>query len=70
VSITQCGGNGVYVWNTKGRFINCVITQCGGSGIYCSENTLVELEGSQTKVDGNGTSGFGSALAIPMTHRP
>ena len=43
--------------NTKGRLINCVITQCGYSGIYCGENALIELEGDQTKVDGNGTTG-------------
>ena len=33
-----------------------MITQCGLSGIYC-ENALIELEGDQTKVDGNGTGG-------------
>ena len=50
------GGHGVKAKNTKGRLINCVITQCEGSGIYCSYDTLIELEGSQTKVDGNNTS--------------
>ena len=44
--------------NTKGRLINCVITQCGWSGIECGENALIELEGSQTKVDGNVTTGY------------
>ena len=34
-----------------------MITRCGASGIYCSLNALIELEGSQTKVDGNATSG-------------
>jgi hypothetical protein len=60
LTITQCGGHGV-VWaqNTKGRLINCVITQCGWSGIFCYENALIELEGDQTKVDGNGTCGYG-----------
>jgi hypothetical protein len=53
MTFTQCGFHGVYANNTKGRFINCVITQCGYSGIRCW-NGLVELEGSQTKVDGNG----------------
>ena len=28
------------------------------SGIACGSNALIELEGSQTKVDGNGTRGF------------
>ena len=35
----------------------CVITQCRESGIVCWDNALVGLEGEQTKVDGNGTSG-------------
>jgi hypothetical protein len=57
MTFTQCGWNGVLALNTKGRFINCVITQCGRSGIWCSKNALIELEGDQTKVDGNGTCG-------------
>jgi hypothetical protein len=57
MTFTQCGWNGVVVGNTKGRLINCVITQCGNSGIYCTSNGLIELEGDQTKVDGNVTSG-------------
>jgi len=56
MTITQCEGEGVFAENTKGRLINCVITQCGSSGIFCRD-ALIELEGSQTKVDGNGTSG-------------
>ena len=57
MTFTQCGGIGVRAWNTKGRLTNCVITQCGRSGIYCVEDALIELEGHQTKVDGNGTPG-------------
>ena len=57
MTFTLCGRFGVFAINTKGRFINCVITQCGWSGIYCSQNALIEMEGSQTKVDGNVTSG-------------
>jgi hypothetical protein len=57
MTFTQCGRSGVYANNTKGRLINCVITQCKWSGIQCG-NALIELEGSQTKVDGNGTDGF------------
>ena len=57
LTITQCGWSGVKAENTKGRLINCVITQCGYSGIFCDENALIEVEGDQTKVDGNGTSG-------------
>ena len=59
---TQWGGHGVCAHNTKGRLINCVITQCGLSGIGCYENALIEVEGDQTKVDGNGTDGGGIGL--------
>ena len=58
ITFTQCGGCGVYAENSKGRLINCVIIQCALSGIFCSDNALIELEGSsQTKVDGNVTRG-------------
>jgi hypothetical protein len=55
MTFTQCGYSGVFAENTKGKLINCVITQCGFSGILCRANALIELEGSQTKVDGNVT---------------
>jgi hypothetical protein len=55
MTFTQCGYHGVYANNTKGRLINCVITQCGLSGIFCQGNALIEVEGDQTKVDGNCT---------------
>jgi hypothetical protein len=58
MTFTQCGYNGVEAKNTKGRLINCVITQCGDSGISSSYDALIELEGDQTKVDGNGTRGY------------
>jgi hypothetical protein len=58
MTFTQCGDCGVHAENTKGRLINCVISQCGLSGIYCGENALIELEGGQTEVDGNGTGGY------------
>ena len=57
MTFTQCRMYGVIAMNTRGRLINCVITQCGTSGICCSRNALIELEGDQTKVDGNVTSG-------------
>ena len=57
MTFTRCGDDGVHAYNTKGRLINCVITQCYNSGIVSSGNALVEVEGSQTKVDGNVTSG-------------
>jgi hypothetical protein len=62
MTFTQCGDCGVYAENTKGRLINCVITQCRWIGIRCRGNALIELEGSQTKVDGNGTGGRGYGL--------
>ena len=62
MTFTQCGWSGVYAKNTKGRLINCVITQCGSSGIFCWKSALIELEGNQTKVDGNVTSGSGYGL--------
>ena len=58
MTFTQCH-YGVYAVNTKGRLINCVITQCRGSGIFCGGNALIEMEGDQTKVDGNCTSRYG-----------
>jgi hypothetical protein len=54
MTFTQCNYNGVSVSNTKGRLINCVITQCQYSAISCGSNALIELEGDQTKIDGNG----------------
>ena len=58
MTFTQCANSGVVALNTEGRLINCVITQCGRSGIFCRwQNALIELEGDQTKVDGNVTSG-------------
>jgi len=57
VTFTRCTQHGLHAENTKGRLINCVATQCGQDGIYCSWNALIELEGSQTKVHGNVTSG-------------
>jgi hypothetical protein len=58
MTFTHCRGSGVIAMNTKGRLINCVITQCLFSGLYCDKNALIELEGDQTKIDGNGTSGY------------
>jgi hypothetical protein len=68
MTITQCGGCGVYAYKTKGRLINCVITQCGGSGIWCWPNALIELEGDQTKVDGNGTDGNSHFYGLNTYH--
>ena len=51
----------------KRKIINCVITQCVYSGIRSSSKSLIELEGDQTKVDGNGTSGYGFGLETHAT---
>ena len=67
MTFTQCVFHGVVAWNTKGRLINCVITQCKYSGIFCVGNALIELEGDQTKVDGNVTSGYGYGLKTYST---
>ena len=64
MTFTQCGLFGVVAENTKGRLINCVITQCYYSGIACDENALIELEGDQTKVDGNVTGGYGHLYGL------
>ena len=50
VRFTKCR-KGMYVKNTTGRLINCVITQCEHSGIVVSKDALVTLEGPLTKVD-------------------
>ena len=64
LTITQCG-DGVYAIDTKGRLINCVITQCYRSGIFClGRNALIELEGYQTKVEGNVTGGCSSSYGL------
>jgi hypothetical protein len=64
MTFTQCRKSGVWVQNTKGRFINCVITQCRCSGICSGMNALIELEGSQTKVDGNVTREDGGGYGL------
>jgi hypothetical protein len=64
MTFTQCGNYGVFAWNTKGRLINCVVTQCGRSGIYCGDSALIELEGSQTKVNTNVRGGHSSCYGL------
>ena len=64
MTFTQCGYCGVCANNTKGRLINCVITQCKYSGILSGRNALIELEGDQTKVDGNVTDGYSDCYGL------
>jgi hypothetical protein len=65
MTFTQCGRHGVEALETKGRLINCVSTQCGSSGIFSAGgDALIELEGDQTNVDGNVTSGNSSCYGL------
>ena len=50
--------------------INIPLLNCGRSGILSCGKALIELEGSQTNVDGNVTSGVGYMNCRPVTHRP
>jgi len=54
MTFTKCN-NGVVACDTNGRLVNCVITQCTGRGILAGYNAVIQLEGSETKVDGNMT---------------
>ena len=56
ITFTQCGAHGVCAFKAAGRLINCVITQCTSAGIISGCGGLIELEGSRTKVEKNGTS--------------
>jgi hypothetical protein len=56
VTITKCG-SGISAIFTAGRLINCIVTQCGENGIRCREHSIIEVEGSLTKVDGNCRAG-------------
>ena len=57
MTFTQCG-KGVSAYNSTGRLINCIITHCSNSGIYSGGNSLIEVEGSLTKVEGNVTDRY------------
>jgi hypothetical protein len=64
MTFTQCARCGVVVQSTKGRLVDCVITQCRLNGVHCNNNALIELEGDQTKVDGNVTGGFSNGYGL------
>ena len=64
VHFTECGRCGVFAKEAKGRLIDCQITQCLKSGIATWRSAIIEMAGRQTKVDGNGTSGSGSAYGL------
>lgn len=53
----QCGGTGVYAYDTKGRLTNCQITQSKRSGVCSGSNGTIEIEGEETMIEKNNTSG-------------
>ena len=53
----QCGWNGVRAYYTKGRLTNCQITQSKYSGVYSSSNSTIDIEGEETMIEKNNTSG-------------
>jgi hypothetical protein len=67
VIFTQCR-IGLFAWKTTGRLINCVITQCESDGMVASVNALIELEGSQTKVEGNCTEEDSDDFGVNSYH--
>jgi hypothetical protein len=48
---------------TKGRLTNCQITQSGGSGVY-SSNSTIKIEGEETMIEKNNTSGYGNEYGL------
>jgi hypothetical protein len=63
VRFDQCGQEGVYAyvfgnvkWSRSGRLTNCQVTNCGRSGIFSGDCTI-EIEGEETRIDSNCTSG-------------
>ena len=68
MTFTQCDSHGVFASDANGRLQNCTITQCVGSGIFCGSNALIAVEGDETKVDGNGTSGFSYNYGLHTWH--
>ena len=53
----QCGGYGVLAQDTKGRLTNCQITQSKYSGVFSSSDSTIEIEGEETMIEKNNTSG-------------
>jgi hypothetical protein len=57
VKFDKCGDNGVYACNTKGRLTNCQITQSKYSGVLSYGYSTIEIEGEETMIEKNNTSG-------------
>ena len=53
IHFDQCGQCGVFVEDTNGRLTNCQVTNCIESGIVSYSNSLVEIEGEETKIESN-----------------
>jgi hypothetical protein len=53
----QCGGDGVCASSTKGRLTNCQITQSKNSGVVSTNNSTIDIEGEETMIEKNNTSG-------------
>ena len=52
----QCGC-GVWAHDTQGRLTNCQITQSVFSGVCSSSNSTIDIEGEETMIEKNNTSG-------------
>ena len=53
----QCGCHGVDAWGTKGRLTNCQVTNCAGSGVFNLDGSTIEIEGEESRINNNCTSG-------------
>jgi hypothetical protein len=66
----QCGQYGVYAYTTKGRLTNCQITQSRVCGVLSSSNSTIDIEGEETMIEKNNTSGdddVGGLKAFPSS---
>jgi len=70
MKITHCRYYGVGAYKTSGRLFNCVITKCGLSGVLSSSKALIEIAGSETKVDGNGTKKMTGNYGLHTSNTP
>jgi hypothetical protein len=57
VKFDKCGRCGVVAWNTKGRLTNCQVTNCKSSGIVSGNGCTIEIEGEESRINNNCTSG-------------
>ena len=57
VKFDKCGFNGVYALYTKGKLTNCQVTNCKWSGIFSNGDSTIEIEGEESRINNNCTSG-------------